>query len=66
MRRFYRLDVQPDLFGEWLLIREWGRIGRAGQERMVPFATAEEAQEALARKQRRQRAGPKRRDALVE
>jgi predicted DNA-binding WGR domain protein len=27
MRRFYRLDVQRDLFGQWCLIREWGRIG---------------------------------------
>jgi predicted DNA-binding WGR domain protein len=22
MRRFYRLDVQPDLFGQWYFIRE--------------------------------------------
>jgi predicted DNA-binding WGR domain protein len=22
MRRFYLLDVQPDLFGQWCLIRE--------------------------------------------
>ena len=27
MRRYYRLDVQPDLFGLWLLVREWGRVG---------------------------------------
>ena len=27
MRRFYRLDVQPDLFGGVLLVKEWGRIG---------------------------------------
>jgi len=48
MSRFYRLDVQPDLFGQWCLIREWGRIGSAGQVRTVPFATAGEAHEALA------------------
>ena len=35
MRRFYRLDVQPDLFGRWCCIREWGRIGRAGQVRSL-------------------------------
>ncbi|MGH6834124.1 MAG: WGR domain-containing protein [Methylocella sp.] len=35
MRGFYRLDVQPDLFGQWCFIREWGRIGRAGQVRMI-------------------------------
>ena len=28
MARYYRLDVQPDLFGQWCFIREWGRIGR--------------------------------------
>jgi predicted DNA-binding WGR domain protein len=47
MRRFYRLDVQPDLFGAWCVIREWGRIGRAGQVRTVRYATAAEAHEAL-------------------
>jgi predicted DNA-binding WGR domain protein len=26
MRRFYRLDVQPDLFGQCSFIREWGRM----------------------------------------
>ena len=31
MARFYVLDVQPDLFGAWCFIREWGRIGRPGQ-----------------------------------
>jgi predicted DNA-binding WGR domain protein len=25
MRRFYRLDMQPDLFGGVLLLRQWGR-----------------------------------------
>ena len=29
MRRFYRLDMQPDLFGGVLLAKEWGRIGTA-------------------------------------
>jgi predicted DNA-binding WGR domain protein len=31
MRRFYRLDVQPDLFGGVLLLKEWGRIGTQGR-----------------------------------
>jgi len=31
MRRFYRLRVQPDLFGRASLVREWGRIGFRGQ-----------------------------------
>jgi predicted DNA-binding WGR domain protein len=28
MRRFYRLDVQPDLFGGVLLVKQWGRIAK--------------------------------------
>ena len=31
MRRFYRMSVQPDLFGRASLVREWGRIGFRGQ-----------------------------------
>jgi hypothetical protein len=31
---------------------EWRRIGRAGQVRMVPYATAADAHEALALQQR--------------
>lgn len=49
MHRYYRMDVQPDLFGEWCLIREWGRIGSTGQTRTVPFPTPEEAGAALDR-----------------
>jgi len=29
-RRWYVLSVQPTLFGEWALIREWGRLGNDG------------------------------------
>jgi predicted DNA-binding WGR domain protein len=31
MRRFYRLDIEPDLFGGVLLMKEWGRIGARGR-----------------------------------
>jgi WGR domain len=37
MSRFYRLDVQPDLFGQWCFMREWGRIGQGGQMRETPY-----------------------------
>lgn len=52
MRRFYMMDVQRDLFGAWCFIREWGRIGSAGQVHEVPYATAGQAHEALARQRR--------------
>jgi predicted DNA-binding WGR domain protein len=47
MRRFYLLAVQPDLFGQWCLIREWGRTGQGGQVRAAAFPTEEEAWGAL-------------------
>lgn len=38
MARFYKLDVQPTLFGECSLVREWGahRPCRHGSHRNVP------------------------------
>lgn len=52
MQRFYRLDVQPDLFGAWCFIREWGRIGQPGQVLTVPYPTPDAAQQALDRQRR--------------
>ena len=34
MRRFYRLIVQRDLFGQASLVRVWGRIGSGGRQRI--------------------------------
>jgi predicted DNA-binding WGR domain protein len=31
MHRFYRLDIQPDLFGRMLLMKQWGRVGTHGR-----------------------------------
>jgi len=47
MARFYRMLVLPNLFGEWSLHREWGRIGRGGQTRIALFAGKGEAIEAM-------------------
>lgn len=47
MQRYYRLDVQRDLFGAWCFVREWGRIGRTGQARTVSFPSPAAAQASL-------------------
>lgn len=47
MARFYTMKVQPTLFGECSLVREWGRIGQAGQTRTDLFPTEAEALTAL-------------------
>lgn len=40
-RRFYTLSVVKTLFDEWCLIREWGRIGSKGGQRMVDYFMSE-------------------------
>ncbi|MDT1064184.1 WGR domain-containing protein [Paracoccus sp. CPCC 101403] len=50
MRRFYRLSVEPDLFGGACLVREWGRMGRSGQCLSEPHADEGKAINALLRR----------------
>ncbi|MGO4677801.1 WGR domain-containing protein [Bosea sp. 2YAB26] len=47
MARFYVLSVEPTLFGDAALIREWGRWGRSGQRRLHLYRGLDEAAEAL-------------------
>ncbi len=46
MARFYKLDVQPTLFGEWAVVREWGRIGQGGTVCRTAYDTASAAEAA--------------------
>lgn len=46
MRRFYRISMQPGLFGDVALIREWGRIGTRGQSKEEWFENEAAAQHA--------------------
>lgn len=51
MARYYRLSVVETLFGEWAMVREWGRIGRHGQSREHWSASEAEAQNQLKSRQ---------------
>jgi predicted DNA-binding WGR domain protein len=42
--RFYVVAVTPTLFGEFALLREWGRRGSAGTMRLSSYARRDEAQ----------------------
>jgi predicted DNA-binding WGR domain protein len=55
MHRFYRLDVQPDLFGGVLLVKEWGRIGAYGRMVAEPYDSEALAAVALQRHAERKR-----------
>ena len=47
-KRFYVMNVTQTIFGEWCLIRDWGRIGSSGGQRMVDYTeTKEEAEVSL-------------------
>ena len=48
MARFYVVTIQPTLFGEWAVVREWGRIGQGGTIRdSLCRSQAESGNEAL-------------------
>lgn len=49
MARFYRVDVQPTLFGEASVARSWGRIGTAGRTAFETCPTQEAAETAAAK-----------------
>ena len=56
LARFYRMLLAPTLFGEWALIREWGRIGSGGTVRADAYPSAGAAllaMQALARANKR-------------
>jgi predicted DNA-binding WGR domain protein len=47
MARFYVLTIEPTLFGDTALVREWGRLGQRGRRRLDLFAGRVQAAEAL-------------------
>lgn len=49
MARFYRLSIQPTLFGGSSLVRNWGRIGTDGRLKVDLFDTPSEAANACER-----------------
>jgi predicted DNA-binding WGR domain protein len=47
MARYYVLSIEPSLFGDATLIREWGRLGQTGQRRIELYESQSRAMEAL-------------------
>jgi predicted DNA-binding WGR domain protein len=46
LHRFYVVRLAPTLFGEWTLLREWGRSGSPGTVRLTSFESFEAAETA--------------------
>jgi predicted DNA-binding WGR domain protein len=57
MARYYRVAIEPTLFGWSAVVRDWGRIGRTGRRRLDLYDDMNEASSAadvlLTRKLRR-------------
>ena len=66
IHRYYYLHIQPTLFGEWDVIRQWGRVGqRGGQQRVDHYRSYDEAKhryEALCRLREKHHYSPRRVD----
>ena len=44
IHRYYYLHIQSTLFGEWDVVRQWGRVGqRGGQQRVDHYPSYDEA-----------------------
>jgi predicted DNA-binding WGR domain protein len=50
LARFYQVDVQPTLFGDWAVISSWGRIGTYGRSQQDRFSSLPEARMAQEQK----------------
>jgi predicted DNA-binding WGR domain protein len=44
--RFYVVAITPTLFGEFALLREWGRRGSPGTLRLTSYARRDDAETA--------------------
>jgi predicted DNA-binding WGR domain protein len=47
MARYYVLSVEPTLFDDAALVREWGRLGSLGRRRVDLYGKASDARLAL-------------------
>lgn len=45
--RWYYIDTATDLFGETVLVKRWGRIGRTGQEKLEWFDDLKALEDAI-------------------
>ncbi len=55
MARFYAMEVQLDLFGAIMLMKQWGRLGTGGRIAGEPYASVALAVNALERQAARKR-----------
>lgn len=58
MHRFYQVFLVPSVFGDWAVVKEWGRVGSPGTVRKEWFHSEMDAIEAQIKLiQRKQKKG---------
>jgi predicted DNA-binding WGR domain protein len=58
MHRFYHVFLVPSVFGDWAVVKEWGRVGSPGTVRKEWFGSEMEAINVQAKLvQRKQKKG---------
>lgn len=43
MHRYYTMTISPGIFGDWSLVRQWGRVGHPGTVKMDWFPSSDDA-----------------------
>ncbi|GIT93327.1 hypothetical protein JANAI62_37660 [Jannaschia pagri] len=51
LHQFYRMEIARGLFGDWSLIREWGRVGQVRTDWFTTEADTKDARFELHRRQ---------------
>jgi len=49
MARFYHVDLAPNLFGEFAVLRSWGRIGTQGRTMIETCGSVDAARQSAGR-----------------
>jgi len=47
MFRFYSVAIEPDLFGQFLAVRRWGRIGTSGRSLATACRSLQDAVDVI-------------------
>lgn len=53
--RTYEMHIAQTLFGEWCVIRQWGRIGARGGQIMTTYTASREEAEAACEQLKQQK-----------
>jgi predicted DNA-binding WGR domain protein len=60
LHRFYRIEYGQDLFGQWIVEVNYGRVGRKGRSLITLFDSQKDAQSYVKQALKRRQSSPQR------